>query len=152
MRYDCDTQGCFNKKMRPKIERFDDCFPGKIAFGDVDACVEINHRFLYLEWKTAKGIQQGQHIANLRRTERGESCVLAVVGNAETMEVSSMGIYSRGAWSNWEDASFDVVHRRIRDWVSWAKRQPSPPPICIGASHPIPVQNFSISATSSLAA
>jgi phosphoribosyl-AMP cyclohydrolase len=131
MRYDCDTQGCFNKKIRPKIEKFDDCFPGKIAFGDVDGFVEINHRFLYLEWKTAKGIQQGQHIANLRRTERGESCVLVVVGDAETMDVKYMGMYSRRVWSDWKAATFDDVHQRISKWALWAKGQPA------GANRPL---------------
>ena len=36
LRWDCQKQGCFNKKKRPKIEEFAECLPGKISFGDID--------------------------------------------------------------------------------------------------------------------
>ena len=29
LRWDCERQGCFNLKRRPKIEVFADCFPGR---------------------------------------------------------------------------------------------------------------------------
>lgn len=29
LRYNCETQGCFNIKKRPKIEIFAECFPRK---------------------------------------------------------------------------------------------------------------------------
>ncbi|MAG24660.1 hypothetical protein CMI47_03685 [Candidatus Pacearchaeota archaeon] len=51
MRWDCQTQGCFNKKCRPKIEVFAECFPRRINFGDVDGSIEINGYELKLEWK-----------------------------------------------------------------------------------------------------
>ena len=31
LRWDCERQGCFNLKRRPKIEVFADCFPGRIS-------------------------------------------------------------------------------------------------------------------------
>jgi len=51
MRWDCQKQGCFNKKKRPRIEMFAECLPGKIAVGDVDGLVEIKGNFLFLEFK-----------------------------------------------------------------------------------------------------
>ena len=62
MRWDCDTDGCFNVKRRPKIEMFADCFPRRINFGDVDGLVEIGGRFCLLEWKGQGGaLRRGGH-------------------------------------------------------------------------------------------
>jgi hypothetical protein len=44
MRWNCEKDGCFNVKCRPKIEQFADCFPGRIAVSDIDGIVEINGR------------------------------------------------------------------------------------------------------------
>ena len=52
MRWDCDRWGCFNRVCRPKIEKFADCFPGRINFGDLVAIVEVSGNTLVLEWKS----------------------------------------------------------------------------------------------------
>lgn len=63
MKWDCEERGCFNRKMRPKLEEFAACLPGRIAFTDVDGIVEIGGRFLMLEWKSRPGrIATGQRI------------------------------------------------------------------------------------------
>lgn len=51
MQWNCERQGCFNVKKRPKIEMFADCLPRKISFSDIDGIVEINGNLLLLEWK-----------------------------------------------------------------------------------------------------
>lgn len=67
-RWDCRTQGCFNLKKRPKIERFADCLPGRIAFTDVDGVIELCGNFLYLEWKSHQDLGGGQRILFERLT------------------------------------------------------------------------------------
>ena len=124
MRYDCATKGCFNKKMRPKIEVFHDCFPGKISFGDVDAIVEINGRGLLLEWKGAPmSLQWGQHLMHSRLTRGKLLTVICVAGDAETMDITSYASFWDGKWNNWKDGDLEAVKDVIRKWVAWAEAQ-----------------------------
>jgi hypothetical protein len=123
MRWDCTTQGCFNKVKRPKIEEFAECFPGRINFGDVDGIVEINSYVLMLEWKPeAIELQKGQALMYKRITGAGSKfTVLVVAGNAETMEVIAMMVYHNGTFYGWRPATLDTVKQRIRGWVSHAQ-------------------------------
>jgi hypothetical protein len=132
LRWNCSDpeRGCFNVKRRPKIEYFYDCFPGRIAMGDVDGVVEINWNFLYLEWKGFKQDPSGgQRIMSERRTCGGESTVFYVVGDAETMEVSHLGIFWRGKWLPLTPCTFDQLKARISSWARWAKSHPHWPGI-----------------------
>lgn len=123
--YNCERQGCFNKRMRPKIEQFCDCFPGSINFGDVDGVVEMNGYTLTLEWKsTANDIPTGQRIMHQRTTFYGNNSVLCVAGNAETMDVQQIAYFYLGAWYEWTDASLDQLKDIIASWATWASAQP----------------------------
>ena len=51
LRWDCGKSGCFNKILRPRIEEFAGCFPGRISLSDIDGIVEVGGFFLLLEWK-----------------------------------------------------------------------------------------------------
>jgi hypothetical protein len=127
LRYCCEKEGCFNKKKRPKIEVFDDCFPGDNAFGDVDGNIEHNGRFLYLEWKPAPfEISRGQHIALSRRTFCGESFVVVAAGDAETMTVTHYGTYDHGKWGGWKEANLEDLRSLFKKWWAWADKQVPP--------------------------
>lgn len=118
MRWDCSKSGCFNLEMRPKIEVFCDCFPGKINFGDVDGIVEINGKALMLEWKSkTEKIPIAQEIMFQRITRSGMIVVLCVFGNAKTMEVKSFGYYSRGIRGFFRDGDLLDVKAFIRKFV-----------------------------------
>lgn len=122
MRWDCDKRGCFNKKQRPKIEQFAECFPGKIAFGDVDAIVEINGHGLMLEWKCdPMEIGVGQRIMHERLTKTGLLTVICVAGDAETMAVTHRATFFMGVWHAWTECDMDGLKASIRKWVEWAK-------------------------------
>jgi len=119
LRWDCEKQGCFNIKRRPKIEVFSDCFPGRINFGDVDGIVEINGRALMLEWKTHRGaLPTGQAIMYRKITETGLISVLCVAGNAETMECEGYSIYKKGTFYEFKPGNLDKVKEVIRKWVA----------------------------------
>jgi len=122
IRWDCERQGCFNVKCRPKIEVFADCFPGKINFGDVDGIVEINSKALLLEWKTEKNISRGQQIMYERITSSGLISVLCIIGNAETMESEEYCIFFNGRQSKWRIGKLGEIKTRIRKWVTWAQK------------------------------
>jgi hypothetical protein len=125
MRYDCDQRGCFNKKRRPKIELFADCFPGKISFGDVDAIVEVNGHALMLEWKSETNKPTGgQHIMYTRLTESSPVTVFLIVGNAETMDITHFGKYHAGNMWPIQECDFAEAKRRIAVWSEWAQKTP----------------------------
>lgn len=94
MLWNCDLSGCFNKKRRPKIEVFHDCFSGQISFGDVDALVENMGALCFLEWKgkDTRGfypeLKKGQRMTFLAISRQDPRNVVFVVnGDAETMEI-----------------------------------------------------------------
>jgi len=122
LRWDCTQRGCFNKLKRPKIEVFDDCLPGKIEFGDVDAIVEIKGRALVIEWKPAEMIGRGQEIMWHRLTRDKVLTAFVIVGDAETMEANARGRFFGGQWGGWKPSSLDEVKGAIRAWVSWAEQ------------------------------
>ncbi len=125
MQWNCGDQGCFNKKRRPKIEMFGECFPGNINFGDVDGLVEINGRALFLEWKSpeSRSIPKGQEIYMQRLTSDGMAAWIIVTGDAETMEVSQFQLVTRGIFRPVVQTNLDGVKAEIARWAIWAKNQ-----------------------------
>lgn len=124
MYYNCEKQGCFNQKRRPKIEVFADCFPGKINFGDVDAIVEINGKGLLLEWKNYAGeLPTGQSIMYRRLTKGQILSVVCVHGDAETMAIYDVAFVFDGAWQGWQSSNLDDLKDVIRSWVAWAQKR-----------------------------
>jgi len=122
LRWDCEQRGCFNKKKRPKIEMFAECFPGRISFGDVDGIVEIGGKALLLEWKPAPiEFAKGQSIMYERLSADKKFCILGVAGDAETMEVSHRCHFWGGNYRPWEPATLDNVRLAITEWVKWVK-------------------------------
>ena len=119
LRWDCGADGCFNKKRRPKIEVFADCFPRRINFGDVDGLVEINGKFCLLEWKGDGGkVSTGQRISFERHTKQQDGNVVFVAeGDAETMSVHRYCVFYRGKQSAWRDATLIDLKAAITRWV-----------------------------------
>mgnify|MGYP006972377369 CR=1 FL=1 len=115
MRWDCTRQGCFNIKKRPKIELLADCLPGRIAFGDVDAIVEVCGHFLLLEWKDHPQLGTGQRILFQRLTLLCPAIVLIVEGDAESMAVRSIRQVSRGTMSSSAEPA-------VMTWLSCSRK------------------------------
>lgn len=127
VRWNCLESGCFNFKLRPKIEVFDDCFPGRIAFGDVDALVEIGGIFCLLEWKSDGGsLQRAQAIASAQFTRMAEGNIVFVVeGNAKMMSVKRYCIFWAGKQQEWVAADLLSVKQRIQGWAAYAGQRRS---------------------------
>lgn len=124
MRWDCDRDGCFNIKRRPKIEVFSVCFPNKINFGDVDGLVEINGYFCLLEWKGAGGsIKAGQRYSYEAFTKTRGNIVYVVDGNAETMEIEQYSIFYNGKQHPPKTCNLETLKSSITKWAQWAKSQ-----------------------------
>jgi len=122
LRWDCEKQGCFNKKRRPKIEIFSDCFPGRINFGDVDGIVEINGRGLFLEWKGNNGnIPKGQQILHEKLTKDGLLTTLCVVGDPEEMKCEKYCLFFKGKQTKFKECDLAKVKHIIKKWVNYAQ-------------------------------
>lgn len=124
MRWKCGQLGCYNVHARPKIEVFADCFPGRICMGDIDGLVEVNGRFLLLEWKHApEPIPTGQRITYDAFVSLPNHLVtvLCVAGNATTMEVTHAMSYRPGRL--WRRASLLACKRFMVLWAEWAVKQ-----------------------------
>lgn len=125
MRHDCVVKGCFNKKKRPKIERFAKCFPRKIAMSDIDGVVEQNGRFMFLEWKSHQGdLSYGQRTTFEKMTlVSGKFFVIVICGNAETMEVTHLRRIYRGDVGDWEPTTIEAVEEELTRWSDWTVRK-----------------------------
>jgi len=127
MRWKCDERGCYNVKHRPKIEQFAGCFPRAIGMTDVDATVEINGRFLFLEWK-GQGVETvptGQRIYFERLTALSSNITAVIVsGDPETMTVRAVQVVRNGKFGPWEITNADDFKGRVHAWASRASRSP----------------------------
>ena len=124
LRWDCDVRGCFNKKKRPKIELFADCFPGRINFSDVDGIVELNGHGLMVEWKEPGApIPRGQSIMYTNLTRNAPLTVFVVYGNAETMEVSGVCRYVGGVCSEWHPCDLHRLKGAVWRWAQRAQKE-----------------------------
>jgi len=125
LRWDCEKNGCFNVKRRPKIEMFSECFPGKINFGDVDGIVELNGFALMLEWKSSMrgDLKAEQRIMYERITKDKKITVILIVGDAETMVCESYSLFFGGKHTDRVKADLDAIKKRIRSWVIWAQKK-----------------------------
>ena len=128
MGWDCDTQGCFNRKKRPKIELFADCFPRNISPGDVDARVEYEGFFWELEWKgNGAGLKYAQKRTFQEVTRQRGNAVFVVEGDAETMDVKRWCIFWMARQGKGESGGLEDLKERVRAWVEWVdshKREP----------------------------
>lgn len=122
IRWDCASNGCYNKTLRPRIEEFAGCFPGKISMSDVDGVVEIGGRFLFLEWKSKGGaVQGGQRIMFERLTALSPRVtVIVVAGHPREMLVEWVQVFEQGRSREPEACDFEGLHRRIKAWAERA--------------------------------
>ena len=128
MRWNCfdPGKGCYRKLM-PRLGMFDDCFPGKIGMSDVDGMVELGGRFLMLEFKSHGGrLLTAQRLAFQRMTEGSidpmKFTVIVVFGDPETMEVTTLQVFSRGKGEEPEPCTLEELRSRIREWAMRAQR------------------------------
>jgi hypothetical protein len=124
MRWDCEKRGCFNVYMRPKIEVFADCFPGKISGGDVDMLTEINGFFVLLERKSPSApddLPTGQRISFQRFTRLPGNVVFVVWGDAKTMEVDAFQTVWKGRLGECREGTLNDVKASVKRWAEYAQ-------------------------------
>ena len=123
LRWNCFEKGCHNIKCRPKLLALAGSLPGRIAFSDIDATVEVGGRFLFLEWKSPGArVSIGQEIYHKKLTALSPRITSVIVeGDPASMEVSSVRVIRGGKWGVREPASLQSLSARIQRWSSAAK-------------------------------
>lgn len=122
IRWKCKERGCFNLKKRPKIEVFAQCFPRKIAMGDVDGLIELGGHFLMLEWKMPGApVPRAQEMVYERITAWDRFTVIVVWGDAETMDVTSYAIYRKTKRRETGTIDLQGLIERIKGWAVYAE-------------------------------
>lgn len=127
LRWDCNARGkCYNDIFRPKIENFSECFFGKIAMSDIDAAVEVNGNFLFVEWKSNGGaLTVGQRIFFERLTRNPGIFVYVVRGDAETMRIDGYNVISGGVMDDrFIPCDLDGFKALLKEFNDWAIRNP----------------------------
>jgi hypothetical protein len=128
LRHDCKNgENCFNRKYRPKIELFAECFaPTRCNFGDVDGLIERNGLLLLLEWKSpaSAGLSTGQVITYRAFSRIAGNAVIVVVGDAETMTVEKYCVFWKGKQRQWVPVTLEGLRAVFRRWWNWANSCP----------------------------
>jgi hypothetical protein len=105
------------------IEPYGACFPRGISFGDVDAEIEINRRFLVIEGKRlAEPLNKGQEIAMRQRYLDGRTILL--VTRNPPLGIATIQHWPHGAV---QSADWRTFHELCRRWAEWAQAQKPPP-------------------------
>ena len=124
MRWDCrpERDGCYRRLGQPDLTLLDECFPGRIAMTDVDGLVEIDGRFLFIEWKRRGDVPAGQRIMFERLTKHPEFTVLVILGDPASMTVERYDVFRNGRRRGWRDCDMRGLKRHIRTWAERASR------------------------------
>lgn len=75
-----------------------------------------------LEWKSdRRSLPTGQQIMYERLSATAPITVFAIIGDAQTMDITDVGVYFRGKWNDFQSSSLQDIKARIRRWVVWAQ-------------------------------
>lgn len=112
----CSEKGCYIERL-PWWDDLIDCFPGKVMPTDIDAVVEMNGHFLFLEEKRAGNTMPEGQARLFRELSKlapvAVICFRPVAGESGDMEVLHL---DGGRRNGWERCSRDELRRRLREW------------------------------------
>jgi hypothetical protein len=129
-KWDCSSDGCFNKKRRLKFGCFFKALPKRVSFSDLDGIVECFGNALILEWKyydadsapSRSCIPLGQQIMFERLARAGNISVICVAGNAEDMSVKYIKKYHGNKVTEWMEGNQETLLESISSWVAWSEK------------------------------
>jgi hypothetical protein len=128
MRFSCDGGRCYLNDKVPKLGVFDDCFPGKIGFGDVDGLIERRGCFLFIEWKEpGASLTTGQLITLKKLAAVPYFTVLMVEGDNAQMSVESVCQVTENGVSTKRATDLEGLKGIFANWYERANN-PSPEP------------------------
>lgn len=121
LRWICKERGlCWNKEHRPNIEYFTHYLPRKISMMDVDATVEVNGNFLFMEFKSPGApLLTGQRIYFQRITSVSKKITVVVVeAVCRTMEIRRVLVIANGKIGAWQNCDLEGLCSRVEAWAA----------------------------------
>lgn len=121
MRWNCKARGkCWNLEHRFNIEYFAHALPRNISMMDVDATVEVNGHFLFLEFKSPGApLPTGQRIYFERITSISNRITVCVVdGVCRTSEVNRVKVFYGGKSGDWQACDLQGLTERVANWAA----------------------------------
>jgi len=110
IRHNCETHGCYIKKMTPDWGFLDSSFSGRIRVGDIDGVVEANGKLLILEWKTTGvDIPMGQDIMFSKITPGGNITVIVIWGDPEMTIPTHCQVYLDGTKRDMQETNAETI-------------------------------------------
>lgn len=104
--------------VRRRTERFNPCFPRGITLGDIDSFVEINHHFLFIEWKSDdQRLLAGQAMALYRLSRQPKTSVWIIWTSADGFVTHGQRLGTHGRRVSTTEES---VRQRITEWAELA--------------------------------
>ena len=123
IRHNCETDGCYIKKMTPDWGFLDSSFSNKIRVGDIDGIVEANGKILILEWKTTGcEIPKGQEIMFKKITPFGQITVIVIWGDPEETVPTHSQSFFKKVISERKVADTNKIKDFCKRWEAWARK------------------------------
>ena len=119
IRWNCNTDGCYKEKCVPDWGPLDGYLPRGCRPTDVDGIIEIDGRFLLLEFKSHGGQLQCAQRWLFERLTADSSNVLVVVMSAGTNELESLQkirFVRNGKMGEWIPCNLSQFIERYRNW------------------------------------
>jgi hypothetical protein len=127
--WNCERDGCFNRKKRPKFGAFASCFPRpNLSFTDVDAVIERRGFFLFLEFKGEDvDVPTAQRILLEQLTRLSDNVIAMVVScDCETMTVTHVQPFDGGAMGQRKACTLRQLQGFVRRWYEDADKGKRP--------------------------
>lgn len=125
LRHLCARDGC-KVDQEPDLSWLAGCFPRGIMPSDVDAWVEVNGHFLFIEYKGPGGsLRDGQRIALKRLSGQKNTTVMVI------RERSNSALLDHMIWNvdenhrAWREHTRDQVAESVREWARKAEEKPT---------------------------
>ena len=135
MRYECAAGHCWLDEHVARLGEFDECFPGRIGFTDVDGLVERNGHALVIELKRPGApLPTGQRIVLERMTTRMGDDFQAIVvwGSQDWSGPLEWQRWERGRPSLRQPVTLAEIKAHCRKWFRWADARPLPARVVTG--------------------
>lgn len=129
LRWDCKQEDkCFITHMWPNKAALASYLPASMGGcrpGDIDATIERNGHFLFVEYKSKHWggtLARGQHIYYSRLSKVPGFTVIFVQGLGwETDPITGMGEYVDGEWSGLRPVREPALKLRVQKWAEMAE-------------------------------
>jgi hypothetical protein len=115
------------QKKHPRMEVFDDCFPGKCEMSDVDGWIERNGRFILTECVSHNRIEIGQYMALMSfvRNSPKQQALVYLCANISTMDIRKFAwVDENENHPRWQVGSLDDLKLEMKRWADWAWNAP----------------------------